>query len=133
MSVTKMEKLTALLPIGEADKLLRRLMKLRCVSLSKVEEDACDTAVPLEDGETASAASRASRIDAALPILRKHTHRKAQLFSPVTRCDFDEFRASGDAERAQKTVEETERILQATADLDRQLAAEEALMQSLLP
>lgn len=128
-----MEKLTAILPIGEADKLLRRLMKLRCVSLSKVEEDACDTAVPLEDGETASAASRASRIDAALPILRKHTHRKAQLFSPVTRCDFDEFRASGDAERAQKTVEETERILQATADLDRQLAAEEALMQSLLP
>lgn len=128
-----MEKLTAILPSSEADKLLRRLMKLRCVSLSKVEDEADALSPPIDNGETASAASRAARIDAALPILRKHTRRKKQLFAPITRCDFDEFRASGDAERAQKTVEETERILQATADLDRQLAAEEALMQSLLP
>ena len=128
-----MEKLTAILPIDEADKLLRKLMKLRCISLNRVEADG-DTPVSLINTDDATAAAaRATRADAALPILQKHTHRKKPLFAPVTRCNFDEFQVSGDAERAQKTVEETERILQANAELDRQLAAEETLMQSLLP
>ena len=132
MSVTKMEKLTAILPIHAADKLLRKLMRLHCVSLNRVEADE-DTSVILTDKKDRAAATRAARADAVLPILRKHTHRKKSLFAPITRCDFDDFRTSGDAERAQKTVEETERILQATTDLDRQIADEEALMQSLLP
>ncbi len=134
MSVSKMEKLTAILPIGEADKLLRRLMRLRCVSLNKTEATEDMPLSPIVDSEAATqAAASAARADAVLPVLRKHTHRKKQLFAPITRCDFNEFKASGDADRAKKTVEETERILQADKELDQKLAAEEALMQSLLP
>lgn len=132
MSVSKMEKLTVILPKGDAPSLLRQLMRLRCVSLSKEELDGLPEALSLQE-QAAEAAGEAARVDAVLPILAKRSHRKKSIFGGIATFDATEFRSSGDEERALKTVCEVERIQAAIAKARAELAREEALMESLLP
>ncbi len=132
MSVSKMEKLTVILPKDDAPSLLRQLMRLRCISLSKEEIDGLPEAISFRE-QAAEAAAEAARIDAVLPILVKRSHRKKPLFGSVTAFDATEFRRSGDEERALKTVSEVEKLQSDTAKAEAELAKETALMQSLLP
>ncbi len=133
MSVSKMEKLTVILPHAESETLLRQLMKLRSVSLSREEVSELTAAQPPTDATVAEAAARAARVDAVLPLLAKRSHRKKALFANATPFDPDEFKRSGDEVKAWKTVKETEKILDSINTLKAQLAEEEALMQSLVP
>ncbi len=133
MSVSKMEKLTVILPHAEADALLRQLMKLRSVSLVREEVNELTAAQPPTDTALAEAAARAARVDAVLPLLAKRSHRKKALFAAATPFDPAEFKGSGDEEKAWKTVKETEKILDSISTLKERLADEEALMQSLVP
>ena len=57
MSVTVMKKLTVLASLRDADKLVRRLMRLRCVDIASVPLGICPTAVPY-CGTTATARGR---------------------------------------------------------------------------
>lgn len=131
MSVSKMEKLTVVLPHAEAEPLLRRLMRLKAVSLSREEGDHLPQGHLTE--RASEAAAEAARVDAVLPVLAKHARRKKPLFGSVTHFDSTEFERSGDKERALKTVREVEKLLSDTAAAEAELAREEALMQSLLP
>ena len=132
MSVSKMEKLTVVLPHAEAEPLLRQLMRRRSVSLSLEKADGLPPTERLTE-HTSEAAAEAARVDAVLPVLAKHSRRKKPLFGSVTHFDSAEFKRSGDEERAWKTVKEVERILADTARAEAELAKEDALMQSLLP
>ncbi len=132
MSVTKMQKLTVIVPIADADDVMRRLMKLRAVSLTRTEREGTDLSLfPAGDG--AEAAAGAARVDAVLPALTKRSRRKKQLFRPATPVVMAEFRRSGRYDKAWKTVAETEKIVKTIADRRADLAAEENLMKSLVP
>lgn len=131
MSVTKMQKLTVIVPIADADAVLRRLMKLRAVSLTRTEREGTLTLFPA--GDSAEAAARAARVDAVLPVLTKRSQRKKQLFRAATPVDMTEFRQSGRYDKAWKTVTEAEKIVKTVADRRADLLAEEALMTSLVP
>jgi len=134
MSVTKMQKLTVIAPLADADAIMRRLMKLRAVSLTRTETDGQTlSAFPTEDGAATEAAARAARVDAVLPVLTKRSTRKKQLFRPVTPVAMTEFRQSGRYDKAWKTVAEAEKIVKTVADRKADLLAEEELMTSLLP
>ncbi|MBR3862683.1 MAG: hypothetical protein IKM42_03385, partial [Clostridia bacterium] len=132
MSVSKMEKLTVILPHDEVDAVLRRLMRLGTVSLSR-EEAGELTAAGLDPGAAAKAAAQAARIDAVLPLLTKRSHRKKPLFSIPVPFDPTEFKQSGDEEKAWKTVAEVEKVTEGLTALKGKLAEEDALMQSLIP
>jgi len=131
MSVSKMEKLTVVVPEGDAEMLLGRLMRLGTVSLSREP-------LPQHTGErleahTAEAAARVARIEAVLPLLTKRSRRKKPLFAPTVPFDLAEFKRSGEEARALKTVAEAERILEETEAIKAKIATEQALMQSLIP
>ncbi len=111
MSVSKMEKLTAILPREDADALLRRLMRLRAVSLiDTVDEDDASDAPALE-ADVSGAAERVARVEAVLPILAKRSTRKLSLFRQQTRVSHSDFRADGRYEFAWKVVAQVEKLL----------------------
>ncbi|MBR3862639.1 MAG: V-type ATP synthase subunit I, partial [Clostridia bacterium] len=114
------------------DAVLRRLMRLGTVSLSREEAGEC-TAADLEPGAVAEAAAQVARIDAVLPLLTKRSRRKKPLFSTPVPFDPVEFKQSGDEEKAWKTIFEVEKVTERTAALKARLAEEEVLMQSLVP
>ncbi len=126
-----MEKLTVILPTSEVDTVLSRLMRLGAVSLVREEQAGLDAT--RTESRAAEAAAHAARIDAVLPLLTKRSRRKKRLFAPQTPFDLQEFKRSGDEARAQKTVAEAEKILDRIETLKGKLAAEVALMQSLIP
>ena len=128
-----MERLTAILPKENADALLRRLMRLRCVSLTK--EELQDTDLTPADSAAAitSATERAARVDKILPTLQKYSRRKKPLFSAQTPCDFASFSSSGEEERAEKTIAETERIEKRKGELTVLTEKDNLLKASLLP
>ena len=134
MSVTKMQKLTVIVPLADADTVMRRLMKLRAVSLTRTEADGEMLSMfPAEDSAAAEAAAKAARVDAALPVLTKRSRRKKQLFRPATPVAIAPFCQSGRYDKAWKTVTETEKIVKTMADRRADLLAEENLMDSLVP
>ena len=134
MSVTKMQKLTVIAPLDEADALMRRLMRLRAVSLTRTDTEGTDmTPLAAGEGALAEAAARAARVDAVLPVLAKRSKRKKQLFPPATPVKTAEFKSSGRYDSAWKTVAETEKIVKSMAERRADLLAEQDLMAALLP
>ena len=84
MSVSKMQRLTVIATMKDADAIVQRLMKLRAVSIEKTSES-----VPLPDSyaphtDVSGAAARVARIEAALPVLSKRSKRKKKLFAAPT-------------------------------------------------
>ncbi|MBE6557658.1 MAG: hypothetical protein E7661_01410 [Ruminococcaceae bacterium] len=74
MSISTMKRLTVLTPKGEADALVRRLMKLRCVEIRSVPLDE-DGELLRHDCDTArvEAERRVNSIAEAIPVLDKYT------------------------------------------------------------
>ena len=108
MSVSRMNKLTAVIPREDADALLRRLMRLKAVSL-------IDTDVGTEadgarmDTDVSGAAERVARVEAVLPVLAKHSTRKLTLFRQQVRVSHSEFRQDGRYDLAWKLVGQAEK------------------------
>lgn len=137
MSVSSMEKLTVFALRRDTDALMRRLMKLRAVSINDSAEAELE---PLglsryEDTAVQQAADRVARIEQILPVLTKRSRRKKALFAGAAEVSFEEFCQSGRAERAEKAVEETVRLLEREAELkakDTALAAEAEALKPYL-
>jgi len=131
-----MKRLTVILPAEEVDALMQRLMRLRAVSLEKSEHEGGD-GIPLCEldvgDEVAAAAARAARVDAVLPVLTKRSTRKKSLLRSVNPISYEEYRRSPAFVKAEKTVAETERIVAAMSAAREEIAAEQALMDSLVP
>jgi V/A-type H+-transporting ATPase subunit I len=127
-----MEKLTALVVRENSEELLRRLMRLRAVSLiDPPSEDRANSNAPPAD--VAGAAARAARVDAVLPVLAKYSQRPWQLFPARVKVDPAEFRRDGRYDLAVKSVTECEKILAEQARLRGVAERARSEMQSYTP
>ena len=133
MSVSKMERLTVVVPRENADALMRRLMRLRAVSLTdatKAQEQGVLAAV---ESDESAAAERAARVDAVLPVLQKRSQRKFSLFPAPHRCSYAEFRAGEQYTLAWKIVTEAEKLLARQKELAAEREVLLSQMQSYAP
>lgn len=131
MSVSKMEKLTAVVPREDADALLRRLMRLKAVSLIGIDAEAGESEGI--DADVSGSAERVARIDAVLPVLAKRSTRKLGLFRQPVRVSHSDFRADGRYDLAWKLVAQAEKILQKQKELRAALDEVHARMQAYTP
>ena len=110
MSVCVMKKLTVLAPPRDADRLVRRLMRLRCAELSAVPlGDLPDGGTLLRydcDTARAEAERRVAAVTAALPLLDAYTVKAKPWNQKPIAVTAEEFRASGRFDAARGTVEE---------------------------
>ena len=128
-----MEKLTAVLPRADADALLRRLMRLRAVSVERTD-GGDETLLPLaNEARIAALTASLAEIERVLPVLTKRTRRKKSLFRPVTEVAFAEFEADGRMENARRVVEETGKIVSEQGKLRAELETLTARGRALMP
>ena len=106
MSVSKMQRLTVFAFREDAERIVRRLMDLRCVDVR-----AADPARGAEvfsyldvDRELAQTEQKLAAIREAIPILAKYATKKKGLARRVIRVDRAKFVADGRAEAAMETV-----------------------------
>lgn len=117
MSVSKMEKLTVVVPREHTDALLRRLMRLRAVSLTDATANEQQRAISRVPGDESAAAERAARVDTVLPVLQKRSTRRFSLFPAPHKCSYAEFRAGEQYMLAWKIVAEAEKLLATKKEL----------------
>lgn len=107
MSVSIMKKLTVLAPERDADTLVRKLIRQKCVEI---------TSNPAEDGEMlrlncdnakAEAEERIRQVSEAVSVLDGYTAEAKQWAGSRQAPDADEFRKSGAYDRAWEVVKET--------------------------
>ena len=133
MSVCKMEKLTVVVPRENADALMRRLMRLRAVSLTDATKAQEERVLGSVQTEESAAAERAARVDAVLPVLQKRSKRKFSLFPAPHKCSFAEFRAGEQYTLAWKVVNEAEKLLEKKKTLAAECEQLHSQMQSYTP
>lgn len=113
MSVSKMRKLTVIIPAQDADAVLKQLMKLKAVALRREEGDPPPAA---PDGQIAEAEKRLARIEEAMGALNRYSNRKRRLFAGQIPVSPDAFSTDGRYDTAWKVVDETRKILKNKAD-----------------
>jgi V/A-type H+-transporting ATPase subunit I len=105
-----MKKLTVLAPERDADRLVRRLMRLRCAELSAVPlGDLPDGGTLLRydcDTARAEAERRVAAVTAALPLLDAYTVKAKPWNQKPIAVTAEEFRSSGRFDAARETVAE---------------------------
>lgn len=108
MSVSQMKKLTVFVFHKDADRLLRNLMRLRCVQVERTEAGqlSCSNC----EVETLEARRRVDEVDAVLPILSKYSTRKLRFRRRVHTVDQQAFVEDGRAEQAWKTVKRAQTL-----------------------
>ena len=135
MSVSKMKKLTAFVFRDDADRLVRSLMRLRCVQVRSL--DAERSAQKLSrvdcDAELTEARRRVAEVDAVLPVLSRYSTRKMRFRRRVHEVDQQAFAESGDAARAWEAVKKAERLLEGTRAGESEHTRLAALYGSLQP
>ena len=133
MSVSKMEKLTVIVQHQRVDALLERLMRLRCVDLIDMPCEPNKLSSYGEQANVAAIMAEAERIDAVLPALYAHTQRKRNFFRALPKVKHADFRIDGRMERANKTVDEAERLVEDKKALTEARNAKLAEMQTYAP
>ncbi len=135
MSVSTMKKLTLLAYSADADAIVRRLMKLRCVELKTAEGGEGLTAIDNRESEAARAESerRLVAIRDALPSLAKYTSRKSGIGRRVHHVDRDDFVREGKADEAWRTVEQTLAVKARMESITAEVTRTQMQMQMLLP
>ena len=110
MSVSVMKKLTVLAPERDADRLVRRLMRLRCAELTSVPlGDLPDGGTLLRydcDTARAEAERRVADVTAAMPLLEAYTVKAMPWNKKPVAITTEEFRKSGRFDTARETVAE---------------------------
>ena len=134
MSVSVMKKLTVFAFQRDADALLRRLVKLRCVEVRQV--DCSDEALKLRRMSADEALARADKslsdIRAVLPELTKYSAESHGLGRSLRGYDPDQFRRDGSLQRAERTVEQAKALMargeEIRGELQRLQMSEDALL-----
>ncbi len=136
MSVTVMKKLTVLASLRDADKLVRRLMRLRCVEIDAVPlGDLPDGGALLRyDSDTARADAerRVTDVTAALPILDGYAVNAKASSRPIE-VTAEAFRATGRLQAARDTVAQTLQARDSRINCQNEHNRLEALCRSLTP
>ena len=104
MSVSSMKKLTVFTYAADSEAMIRRLMSLRCVHIDEADAKELGEILPSAkvncDARRAELESSISRINEAINILDKYTHRKKSLFGQKTSVKIDKFIKDGFADEA---------------------------------
>ena len=136
MSVTVMKKLTVLASLRDADKLVRRLMRLRCVEIASVPVGELPDGGTLLRYDCDSARSEAERRSAdvteALSLLDRYAVHEKPRSTPIA-VSAEEFRGSGRFEAARAAVAEALEAQSRRAALQTERNRLEALSRSLAP
>lgn len=133
MSVSKMQRLTVFAFREDADRIIRRLMNLRCVEVRTADPARGAVVFPYlnADDELAETEKKLAAIGEALPVLAKYATRKKGLARKVLRTDWDAFLRDGRADAAMETVKQTlirkERLRENEAEQGRLQATIESL------
>ena len=136
MSVCVMKKLTVLASERDADKLVRKLMRLRCVEIDAVPlGDLPDGGTLLRydcDEARAEAERRVADVTAALPILDGYAVHAKHHGKPIA-VSAEEFRSSGRLDQARATVSEVLAIRDGRIACQNESNRLESLSRSLVP
>ena len=135
MSVSKMKKLTVFAFREDSEKIIRRLLSLRCVEVREADVGREEHALSRlnADEQLTAAEKRIGAIEEALPILAKHATGKKGLRRRVLRVNREEFLADGRADAAWNTVQETLNVRNTLRDLSAESTRNATLAESLLP
>ncbi len=135
MSVIAMEKLTVISTKEHADAILRRLMRLRAVSLRRGDEAEPPRVSSsfASDTDIAAAARRVARIEATIGALARYSKRRKRLLGGQVSISSDAFQTDGRSDTAWKVVDETNKILQGISEAEKAQAEQLAQIQSLEP
>lgn len=137
MSVCVMKKLTVLAPERDADRLVRRLMRLRCAELSSVPlGDLPDGGTLLRydcDTLRAEAERRVADVTAAMPLLDAYTAKAKPWNHKPVAVTTEEFRGSGRFEQARRTVAEALSLEERRTIARNEYNRVEALYRALTP
>lgn len=137
MSVSVMKKLTALTPKRDADRLVRRLMRLRCAEITSVPigELPDGGALLRYDCDTArsEAERRVADIQAVLPVLDRYATEPRPWRRKPIEVTAEAFRTAGNYDAASAVVDEVRDILDAQADCRREINRLEGLRETLYP
>ncbi|MBE6702104.1 MAG: hypothetical protein E7585_01665 [Ruminococcaceae bacterium] len=135
MSVSKMQKLTVIATMTDADAIIQRLMKLRAVSIEKASDGESKTVLDsfAPHTDVGGAAARVARVEAVLPVLAKHSRRKKKLFAAQAPISPEAYRTDGRFDTAWKVVEETHKILNGQAECRAQKEAVIGKMNAYRP
>lgn len=134
MAVVKMKKLSVFAHRRDSDRLIRRLMRLRCVELRKTEVDSDELTLHSENGvRCAEIEKRIARTAEAISVLSKYSERKKGLGASRISVRLDKFSTDGSYNKALDIVDEVFRITERVAELRAEKTKKISLMTSLLP
>lgn len=132
MAISRMKKLSAFCLSGEADKLLKKLVKLRCIEVEasppvdeKLEASVRDDTIRLSLEKKLSAAT-----DALVP-LHKYCSASAGLVKQLQLVDFDDFASNGSVEKAEELIKLTNSISLRLSEIKSDLAKHEIRISQL--
>lgn len=135
MSVSNMKKLTAFVFREDADRLVRSLMRLRCVQVRSLDaERSAQRLARVDcDKELQEARRKLAEVDAVLPVLSRYSTRKMRFRRRVHAVDQQEFVDTGNAARVWETVGRAHDLQEAIAANEAERARLSALSESLQP
>lgn len=135
MPISTMKKLTVLSIDQDADAVVRKLMKLRCVEIRTTEVgDGAMLSKRFDcDGVKAEADARLRKIREVIPLLQRFTLRKKGLGSSLHLVNFDAFSNDGRAARAWETVQTAEQLREQMNALESEITRLKTANEALLP
>ena len=131
MSVSTMRKLTVFAPKEQADALIRRLMRLRCVQVRQVEESEGQLERVACDAQRAAAERRLAAVTEALEMLAGYSSRKG-LVQTRNQLDIEKFMAER-YDAATEAVQQTLTIKQRQNECNAEITALTGRMHTLAP
>ena len=135
MSVSKMKRLTVFAFREDADRIVRRLMNLRCVEVRTADPERGAAVFPYlnAEAELAETDKTLNEIGEVLPVLAKYATRKKGLTRLVLRVNREAFVRDGRADAAMETVKSGLTCKKRLHEIETERARLQAQIESLAP
>lgn len=135
MSVSKMQRLTVFAFRKDAEAIIRKLMKLRCVEIRTADPERGNLILSHLNAEKqiAETEKRLNTVTESLPILAKYNTHKKGFARRVLYSDRTEFTASGADRKAFSVAEEALSVKNRMQEITTEESRLHALSESLLP
>ena len=136
MSVSKMRHLTVFAPRERIDDLVKKLIRLRCVEITKQDDDSYNELSLARlnyDAQKSELEDELKHIDAAIVALNPYVKKSKGLFAQKRRIDLEEFNSQGRKERARKVALKTVEIVKQKEKLKEEKSRLEERITSVIP
>ena len=134
MSVSKMKRLTVFAFRDDADRIVRRLMNLRCVQVRSADPERGEAVLPYlkVESELAEINRNLALIRQVLPVLAKYTRKKG-ITRRVLRADREQFVKSGQAATALEVAAQALELKNSQKENESRQGERRALCEALSP